>query len=196
MERSSDRTRLSSDRPGSFQDDRVLEGGQLGQTAQRQIGRLRQGARPCGRGNRVSWGTAGVPKGVLLESNGISRDLTLSGPKTPAAPALRGRRSHEICQDLTDRRRDHNPRVGVRIRGGLIRSGGCSTLGAPLTVSTIPFSSRRRRQRPAGGRRMRSSSPGSPRRPPTPLQEAVVASLRGIGRRPAVPGSVARASGL
>src|SRR4051812_29802204 len=57
-------------------------------------------------------GTAGVPQGVLLESNGISRDLTPSGLKTPAAPALKGRRSHEICQDLTDRRRDHNPRVG------------------------------------------------------------------------------------
>src|SRR5215204_6985274 len=57
-------------------------------------------------------GTAGVPEGVLLESNGISRDLTRSGLKTPAAPALKGRGSHEICQDLTDRRRDHNPRVG------------------------------------------------------------------------------------
>src|SRR5829696_7442986 len=61
----------------------------------------------------MSRGTAGVPEGVLLlESNGISRDLTPSGPKTPAAPALKGRRSHEICQDLTDSRRDHNPRVG------------------------------------------------------------------------------------
>ena len=60
----------------------------------------------------MSQGTAGVPGGVLLESNGISRDLTPSGPKTPAAPALKSRRSHEICQDLTDTRRDHNPRVG------------------------------------------------------------------------------------
>src|SRR5215218_11331065 len=58
------------------------------------------------------------------------------------AQVLKGRRSDEICQDLTDRRRNHNPRVGVRVRGGLIRSGGCSTLGVPLTVSTIPFSSR------------------------------------------------------
>ena len=66
---------------------------------------------PCGRGNRVSWGTAGVPEGVLLEFNGISRDLTPSGLKTPAAPALKGRRSREICQDLTDSRRDHNPRA-------------------------------------------------------------------------------------
>src|SRR5215217_6428219 len=57
-------------------------------------------------------GTTGVPEGVLLESNGISRDLMPSGLKTPAAPALKGRRSHEICEDLTDRRRDHNPRVG------------------------------------------------------------------------------------
>src|SRR5215204_6202284 len=57
-------------------------------------------------------GTAGVPEGVLLESNRISRDLTPSGLKRPAAPALKGRGSHEICQDLTDRRRDHNPRVG------------------------------------------------------------------------------------
>src|SRR5215204_4871710 len=57
-------------------------------------------------------GTAGVPEGVLLESNAIARDLTPSGLKRPAAPALKGRRSHEICQDLTDRRRDHNPRVG------------------------------------------------------------------------------------
>src|SRR4051794_1450991 len=57
-------------------------------------------------------GTTGGPEGVLLDSNGISRDLTPSGLKTPAAPALEGRRSCEICQDLTDRRRDHNPRVG------------------------------------------------------------------------------------
>ena len=60
----------------------------------------------------MSRGTAGVPKGVLLESNGILRDLMPSGLKRPAAPGLKGRRSHEICQDLTDRRRDHNPRVG------------------------------------------------------------------------------------
>src|SRR3954465_15789303 len=60
----------------------------------------------------MSRGTAGVPEGVLLESNGISRDLTPSGLKTPAAPALKGRRSHEICQGLTNSRRDHNPRVG------------------------------------------------------------------------------------
>src|SRR5215213_804361 len=57
-------------------------------------------------------GTTGVPEEVLLESNGISRDLTPSGLKTPAAPALKCRRSHEICQDLTDSRRDHNPCVG------------------------------------------------------------------------------------
>ena len=43
----------------------------------------------------MSRGTAGVPEGVLLESNGISRDPTASGPKT-AAPALKRRRSHEI----------------------------------------------------------------------------------------------------
>src|SRR5215212_3451419 len=60
----------------------------------------------------MSRGTAGVPEGVLLESNGISRDLTPSGLKRTAAPALKGRRSDEICQDLTDCRRDHNPRVG------------------------------------------------------------------------------------
>ena len=60
----------------------------------------------------MSRGTVGVPEAVLLEFNGISRDLTPSGLKTPAAPALKGRRSHEIRQDLTDRRRDHNPRVG------------------------------------------------------------------------------------
>ena len=54
-------------------------------------------------------GTTGVPEGVLLESNGISRDLTPSDLKRTAALALKGRRSHEICQDLTDRRRDHNP---------------------------------------------------------------------------------------
>jgi hypothetical protein len=60
----------------------------------------------------MSRGTTGVPEGVLLESNGISRDLTPSGLKTPAAPGLKGRRSDEICQDPTDRRRDHNPRVG------------------------------------------------------------------------------------
>jgi hypothetical protein len=60
----------------------------------------------------MSRGTTGVPEGVLLESNGISRDLTPSDLKRTAALALKGRRSHEICQDLTDRRRDHNPRVG------------------------------------------------------------------------------------
>src|SRR5829696_4354241 len=54
--------------------------------------------------DRTSWGTAGVPEGVLLASNGISRDLTPSGLKTPAAPGLKGRGSDEICQDLTDRR--------------------------------------------------------------------------------------------
>jgi hypothetical protein len=61
---------------------------------------------------KMSQGTAGVPEGVLLESNGISRDLTPSGLKRAAAPALKRRRTDEICQDLTDRRRDHNPRVG------------------------------------------------------------------------------------
>src|SRR5215218_8024758 len=49
----------------------------------------------------MSRGTAGVPEGVLLESNGISPDLTPSGLKTLAAPAFKGRRSHEICQHLT-----------------------------------------------------------------------------------------------
>src|SRR5215212_8992631 len=56
-------------------------------------------------------GTAGVPEGVLLETDGISRDLTPSGLKTPAAPALKGRRSDEICQDLKDRRRDHTAEI-------------------------------------------------------------------------------------
>ena len=35
-------------------------------------------------------GTTGVPEGVLLESNGTSRDLTPSGLKTPAASSCRG----------------------------------------------------------------------------------------------------------
>src|SRR5215204_2900425 len=48
----------------------------------------------------MSRGTAGVPEGVLLESNGISRDLTPSGPKTPAAPALKARRSHDVLEML------------------------------------------------------------------------------------------------
>ena len=43
-------------------------------------------------------GTAGVPKGCCSNLNGISRDLTPSGLKRPAAPALKGRRSDEICQ--------------------------------------------------------------------------------------------------
>src|SRR5829696_3716901 len=60
----------------------------------------------------MSQGTAGVPGGVLLESNGISRDLTPSGPKTPAAPSLRLTEAYEIWQDRTDRRRNHNPCVG------------------------------------------------------------------------------------
>ena len=67
----------------------------------------------------MSRGTTGVPQGVLLESNGIARDLTPSGRKTPAAPALKGRRSHEICQDLTDFReglRELGWREGRNIR--------------------------------------------------------------------------------
>src|SRR3954453_4799181 len=98
----------------------------------------------------MSRGTTGVPEGVLLESNGISRDLTSSGPKTPAAQALKGRGSHEICQDLTDRRRDHNPRVGgsspssattrlptsasrlLALRGRLLQGAGGVRDGAPF----------------------------------------------------------------
>src|SRR5215208_4852540 len=59
---------------------------------------------PCSRrrGDRVSRGTAGVPEGVLLRSNGTSRGLTTSRAKRPAAPSLRLTEAYEICQHLTD----------------------------------------------------------------------------------------------
>src|SRR3954451_16738662 len=95
----------------------------------------------------MSRGTAGVPEGVLLETNGISRDLMPSGRKTPAAPALKGGGSDEIWQDLTDRRRDHNPRVGgsspssattnprLQLPGYWLFAGGfCKVPAAPGTA--------------------------------------------------------------
>jgi len=95
----------------------------------------------------MSRGTAGVPEGVLLESNGISRDLTTSQPKKTAAPALKSRRSHEICQDLTDRRRDHNPRVGSSSPSSATNFACCYqtlTSAEPLAIflasrSGVPF---------------------------------------------------------
>jgi hypothetical protein len=38
---------------------------------------------------KMSQGTAGVPEGVLLESNGISRDLTLSAQAITSRPIIR-----------------------------------------------------------------------------------------------------------